>query len=117
VLPRAPRPANLPAGTLWREKTHTNIPGSLWLVDTGYGELAPVTEQYFKAGLQQITGGDRAKLLVIYCLRDCWMSWNAARRAVSLGYTNVAWYPDGTDGWHEAGLALAEATPAPRPEP
>jgi PQQ-dependent catabolism-associated CXXCW motif protein len=117
VLPRAPRPANLPAGTLWREKTHTNIPGSLWLVDTGYGELAPVTEQYFKAGLQQITGGDRAKVLVIYCLRDCWMSWNAARRAVSLGYTNVAWYPDGTDGWHEAGLALAEATPAPRPEP
>jgi quinoprotein dehydrogenase-associated probable ABC transporter substrate-binding protein/PQQ-dependent catabolism-associated CXXCW motif protein len=117
VLPRAPRPANLPAGTLWREKTHSNIPGSLWLADTGYGELAPVTEQYFRAGLQQITGGDRAKLLVIYCLRDCWMSWNAAKRAVSLGYTNVVWYPDGTDGWQEVGLTLAEATPAPRPEP
>jgi rhodanese-related sulfurtransferase len=43
------------------------------------------------------------------------MSWNAAKRAVSLGYTAVAWYPDGTDGWREAGLPLSEATPAPRP--
>ena len=29
VLPHAPRPANLPPGTIWREKTHMNIPGKL----------------------------------------------------------------------------------------
>ncbi len=37
------------------------------------------------------------------------MSWNAAKRALALGYQNVAWYPDGTDGWHEAGLPLQDA--------
>ena len=47
------------------------------------------------------------RLLVIYCQADCWMSWNAAKRALSYGYPNVAWYPDGTDGWERAGLAVS----------
>jgi PQQ-dependent catabolism-associated CXXCW motif protein len=114
VLPHAPRPANLPAGTIWREKTHMNIPGSYWLPDTGYGELAPSTEAYLRDGLRQITGGDPGKLLVIYCQRDCWMSWNAAKRVLSMGYSNVAWYPDGTDGWEEALLTLSKSEPMPR---
>jgi len=115
VMPHVPRPANLPAGTLWREKPRLNIPGSIWLADTGYGELSAGTEGYLKAGLEQITGGDRGKLLVFYCQRDCWMSWNAAKRAVALGYAAVAWYPDGSDGWQDAGLPLSESIPAPRP--
>jgi rhodanese-related sulfurtransferase len=41
------------------------------------------------------------------------MSWNAAKRALALGYKNVAWYPDGTDGWEAAGLPLQEAKPEP----
>ena len=44
------------------------------------------------------------KLLVIYCQANCWMSWNAAKRALSYGYPNVAWYPEGTDGWQRADL-------------
>ena len=115
MLPRAPRPANLPVGTIWRDRPRLDIPGSIWLPDTGYGELGPVTEQYFRAAWQEITNGDRTKLLVFYCLRSCWMSWNAAKRAMAMGYVNVAWYPDGTDGWAEAGLPLTEAKPAPRP--
>lgn len=115
VMPHVPRPANLPAGTLWREKPRSNIPGSIWLPDTGYGELSAVMEGYLRAGLEQIAGGDRAKLLVIYCQRDCWMSWNAAKRAVAWGYSGVAWYPDGTDGWQDAGLPLEQGRPAPRP--
>ncbi len=114
VLPHAPRPANLPAGTIWRDKPHTNIPGSYWLPDTGYGELAPSTEAYLRDGLRQITGGDLSKLLVIYCQRDCWMSWNAAKRVLSMGYTSVAWYPDGTDGWEEAFLPLEKSEPLPQ---
>ncbi len=115
VMPHIPRPANLPAGTLWREKPRLNIPGSVWLPDTGYGELSAAMEGYLRAGLERIAGGNRAKPLVIYCLRDCWMSWNAAKRAVSWGYTGVAWYPDGTDGWQDAGLPLGEGRPVPRP--
>ena len=62
VMPHVPRPANLPAGTLWRDKPRSNIPGSIWLPDTGYGQLSAVMEGYLRAGLEQITGGDRAKL-------------------------------------------------------
>jgi PQQ-dependent catabolism-associated CXXCW motif protein len=116
VLPRAPRPANLPPDTLWRDKPRPDIPGSIWLPDTGYGALAPATEDYFRAGLRDVTQGDLSHLLVIYCQRDCWMSWNAAKRALAMGYRNVAWYPDGTDGWHEAGLPLEDGKPVPRAE-
>ena len=42
VLPQVPRPVGLPASTIWREKTREDLPGSIWLPDTGYGELAPV---------------------------------------------------------------------------
>jgi PQQ-dependent catabolism-associated CXXCW motif protein len=115
VMPHAPRPANLPAGTIWRDKPRLNIPGSIWLPDTGYGALAAVTEDYLRAGIERATAGDREKTLVIYCLRDCWMSWNAAKRLVSWGYRNVAWYPDGVDGWQFVGLPVTDAKPAARP--
>jgi PQQ-dependent catabolism-associated CXXCW motif protein len=114
VLPQPPKPSNLPAGTLWRDRPRQNIPGSIWLPDTGYGALAALTEAYFREGLADASGGDLGKPLVIYCQADCWMSWNAAKRALSYGYRNVAWYPDGTDGWQSANLPLAESHPLPR---
>src|SRR5215216_2731441 len=115
VMPHVPRPANLPAGTIWRDKARFNIPASAWLPDTGYGELAPSTEAYLKNALVTLTGGDRGKPIVIYCMRDCWMSWNAAKRAVAWGYTQVIWFPDGVDGWQAADLPLEQAHPLPRP--
>ena len=114
VLPRPPKPPNLPAGTIWRDKPRLSIPGSVWLPDTGYGTLAAATEDYLRNGLVRASGGNHAKLLVIYCLADCWMSWNAAKRSLSYGYSNVAWYPEGTDGWRHADLPLAESQPEPR---
>ena len=114
VLPRPPKPPNLPAGTVWRDKPRFGIPGSIWLPDTGYGILAASTEDYLQQGLARASGGDKAKLLVIYCQADCWMSWNAAKRVLSYGYYNVAWYPEGTDGWQRAGLPMVESQPEPR---
>src|SRR5579872_4411474 len=116
VLPQAPRPKGLPSGTLWRDKPRLDIPGGVWLPDTGYGELAPATLDYFVRGLEKVTSGDRSKLLVFYCQVNCWMSWNAAKRALSRGYLNVDWYREGTDGWSAAGLPLQNATPEPRPD-
>jgi PQQ-dependent catabolism-associated CXXCW motif protein len=113
VLPRAPRPANLPAGTIWHEKPRMDIPGSIWLPDTGYGALAAPIERYLRDGLGRVTKGDQGRWLVIYCQKDCWMSWNAAKRALTMGYRKVAWFPDGTDGWQARGLRLHEAEPAP----
>ena len=59
VLPRPPKPANLPASTIWRDKPRVNIPGSIWLPDTGYGELAPATESYLRRGLVEPRGAAR----------------------------------------------------------
>jgi PQQ-dependent catabolism-associated CXXCW motif protein len=114
VLPRPPKPQNLPEGTVWRDKPRFNIPGSLWLPDTGYGKLAEATEDYFRQGLARASGANNAALLVIYCQENCWMSWNAAKRALSYGYTNVAWFPEGTEGWERALLPMEESQPAPR---
>ncbi|WP_375313462.1 PQQ-dependent catabolism-associated CXXCW motif protein [Bradyrhizobium sp. A5] len=116
VLPRAPKPKNLPEGTIWRDAPRRNIPGSLWLPDTGYGTLPPAMDDYFQRGLTRGSHSNKAALVVIYCLADCWMSWNAAKRAMAYGYSNVAWYPDGTDGWERAKLPTDEAQPEPRPE-
>jgi PQQ-dependent catabolism-associated CXXCW motif protein len=115
VLPRPPKPANLPADTIWRDKPRPDIPGSLWLPDTGYGKLAAETEAYLRDGLARASSGKRDALLVIYCQANCWMSWNAAKRALTYGYSNIAWFPEGTDGWERANLPLVDAQPEPRP--
>ena len=115
VLPRTPRPAGLPPSTIWRSKPRFDVPNSMWLPDTGYGALAPIMEAYFKQGLQEATKGDPGRWLVFYCKKDCWMSWNAAKRALALGYSRVAWYPDGTDGWLSHGLPTELREPVPRP--
>lgn len=114
VLPSPRRPEGLPEGTPWLPPVRRNIPGTVWLPNTGFGELPVEEEAYLRANLERLTGGDRSPPLVIYCLADCWMSWNAARRAVEWGYTSVIWYPDGTDGWGAAGLPLAESSPVAR---
>jgi len=114
VLPRPPKPLNLPVGTIWRERPRFNIPGSVWLADTGYGKLAEATETYLREGLARASGGNRKALIVVYCQANCWMSWNAAKRIVSYGYSSVAWYPDGTDGWERANLPMVQSQPEPR---
>ncbi len=99
VLPRAPKPEGLPAGTVWREPPRHSIPGATWMPNVGYGALAEVNHAYFRDGLAAATGGDMDRPIVFFCLIDCWMSWNAARRALEYGHTDVMWFPDGTDGW------------------
>lgn len=115
VLPQVPRPPNLPATAIWRDAPHADIPRSLWLPDTGYARLAPAMRDYLERGLLKALDGDRARPVVIYCKRDCWMSWNAAKRALEMGFTRVAWFPDGVEGWSEAGLPLEPRKPEPRP--
>jgi PQQ-dependent catabolism-associated CXXCW motif protein len=113
VLPRAPRPPNLPQGTLWHDAPHDSLPGAIWLPNTGYGALSAEAEAYFRRVLRTVTRADPDKPIVFFCRRDCWMSWNAAKRALENGYHRVYWYPDGTDGWSEAGLPLQPIQPEP----
>ena len=111
------RPAALPAGAVWSPPPHLDIPGSLWLPDSGRGALSPELEAWLRASLARITEARSDAPLVFYCRTDCWLSWNATKRALEWGYRGASWYRDGTDGWSEAALPLAEAQPptdAPR---
>lgn len=113
VYPRTRKPEGLPSETLWIEPRHDTIPGALWLWDTGYERLSPAEQARLRDGLARATGGDPAQAVVIFCRADCWMSWNAAKRAVEMGYRRVSWFPDGTDGWLDAlGPDLVGAEPA-----
>jgi PQQ-dependent catabolism-associated CXXCW motif protein len=50
---------------------------------------------------------DRAAPVAFYCVNwECWLSYNAALRAVAAGYSNVHWYRGGIAAWFEAGLPL-----------
>jgi PQQ-dependent catabolism-associated CXXCW motif protein len=108
VYPQAPKPPNLPAGTFWREPSHRSIEGAHWLPNVGYGALNTTVDASFRANLERLSKGKRDAPLVFFCLKDCWMSWNAAKRALEYGYTKVMWFRDGTDGWQELGYPLAE---------
>lgn len=111
VMPNAPKPANLPAGTIWKDKIRKDIPGSIWLANVGYGAISDETADLFRKGLEASTGSDKARPILFYCMSNCWMSWNAAKRAIEWGYSAVIWYPSGADGWEAANLPLEEKRP------
>jgi PQQ-dependent catabolism-associated CXXCW motif protein len=111
VYPYAPKPDSLPSTTVWREPVHYSIEDAKWLPNVGYGVLSEPTETFFKTHLEALTGADKSKPLVFFCLRNCWMSWNSAKRALTYGYSNVIWFPDGTDAWQETGQPVAETKP------
>ncbi len=81
-----------PATGEWRlTKIHDTIPGSIWLPDVGRGRIDTRIESYFTSNLNRLTEGDKARAIVIFCQSDCWMSWNAVRRAALLGYQHIYW--------------------------
>ena len=116
VLPKTRRAKDRDQAQLWLEPKRDNLPGSVWLPNVGYGELTPEFLDYFRTELTRLTAGDPARPVVFYCDSNCWMSWNAAKRAMTeFGYTDVYWYPDGVQGWKKAGEPLVAAHEAPMP--
>jgi PQQ-dependent catabolism-associated CXXCW motif protein len=90
-----------------------SIPGAHWLPGVGTGRPEAGVEQRYLDALARLTRGRMQTGLMIFCIADCWHSWNAARRAIRAGYGDVAWYPNGTDGWRDLGLPLVPVEPNP----
>lgn len=103
VLPQPPRPQELPATTYWRAPARHDIPGSIWLANVGYGHLSDEMDAYFRDALYKISLGEKTRKMVFYCDARCWMSWNAAKRAIEYGYRDIYWFPGGVQAWIEAG--------------
>jgi PQQ-dependent catabolism-associated CXXCW motif protein len=112
VLPAPTPPAEDRPGLPRMPLPHADIPGSLWLPDIGRGALSAQTEALFSRALHDATHGNLNTPVVFYCLSNCWMSWNATRRAIAHGYTHAIWFPEGADGWSAAGHPTQAATPA-----
>ncbi len=80
-----------------------NAVPAAWLAQAGSFDDA--VQQQASQLFAQRTQGRKGTALVFYCQsRECWMSYNAALRAVHAGYTNVLWYRGGIEAWKFAGL-------------
>lgn len=91
------------------------IPGAQYAAPASQpGDFHDLTQQQFGQYLEQATGGARDYPLVLFCQSPhCWMSYNAALRAINLGYTNVLWYRGGIEAWRQAGQRLVSVQQRP----
>lgn len=111
VLPAPAPPQDARPGMPRLPLPHQDIPDSIWLPEVGRGAITAEKEAWFAAKLALATHGDKNMPVVFYCLSNCWMSWNATKRAALYGYVRAYWYPEGADGWAAAGQALETVEP------
>lgn len=92
---------------LGQMETLPNAVPAAWLAQPG--SFNDSVQQQVGEVLGQRTHGRKDVALVFYCLsRECWMSYNAALRAIHAGYTNVLWYRGGIEAWKSAGLPMQQ---------
>ena len=100
VGPVARKPENFPSDRPWLP-IHRSIPNAIWMPGAGAAPLDAGREELFYRRIEELTQGDKAKPIVVFCRPDCWGGWNAGKRLVTKGYTSVRWFPAGTDGWQD----------------
>jgi PQQ-dependent catabolism-associated CXXCW motif protein len=104
------RPSGLAPGAPWLPLPHRALPGALWIPGAGAGTISPEMDKFFHARLTTATD-DLDAPLVVYCHDRCWLSWNAAKRAIGYGYRRVYWFSDGIEGWTASGGPTVTAEP------
>jgi PQQ-dependent catabolism-associated CXXCW motif protein len=108
----APRkPQDLAPGAPWLPLPHRGLPDALWVPGVGAGAVPQELDDYFRLRLAKATSGNLDAPLVIYCHETCWLSWNAAKRAIGYGYRHVYWFSDGVEGWTSAGRTTTVLQP------
>lgn len=100
-------------GTWLVSKARLSIPGAVWLPEVGRGVLEPQMQAYLEYNIKNLTDGSFDKPVIVFCVADCWMSWNASQRIAELGYKNVFWFRNGTDGWLDTDRTLEKVEPVP----
>lgn len=94
----------------WNDRRHPTIPTAIRLPYAGQpGEFQDEVDEELLADLSQITRRQSDHPLVFFCAgAECWESYNAALRAIGLGFKKVYWYRGGMAAWNEAGFPVAE---------
>ena len=105
--PRRPYVIDVLGGT-----AHRTIAGAFWMSGAGAGDMSKAEAAQFETALAGFAGGDRGRPIVFFCVdAECWLSYNAALRAIAAGYTNVMWYRGGVAAWRRAGLDMSMSEP------
>jgi len=105
------RPAELAPGAPWLPLPHRALLDALWLPGVGAGALTQEVDDFYRGRLERATEGNVDVPLVVYCHENCWLSWNAAKRAIGYGYRRVFWFPEGIEGWTASGRQSMVAAP------
>ncbi len=93
---------------------HPTLPGAAWLPNAGLGDFFGGETAKLEAALDKLSGGDRERPLVFFCLSaECWLSYNASLRALAFGYRNVIWYRGGVEAWKAANYPMSLSVPYP----
>src|SRR6185436_13103294 len=91
---------------------HRTIAGAFWMIGAGAGDMSKDEERRFLQALGNFAGGNKSRPLVFFCVdAQCWLSYNAALRAIAAGYTNVVWYRGGVAAWRQAELPMTMSDP------
>jgi len=87
------------------------MPGAISVLPASQpGDFNDQVSQQLGQFLGQVTQGNRQVPMIFYCASvQCWMSYNAALRAIKLGYSNVLWYRGGLETWQAIGGPMVSA--------
>ena len=94
------KPPSMSKDMIWLPQ-HRSIPGAVWLPGAGAGTEDAAFAAAFRNRAVTLAMGKPATPIVVFCHPDCWASYNAAKRLVALGYSQVYWYPAGMEGWQD----------------
>lgn len=109
MMERQPRPYLI---DVLGGNVHRTIAGAFWMIGAGAGDMSMDEEKRFAAAIANFAGGDKGRPMAFFCIdAECWLSYNAALRAIALGYTNVMWYRGGIAAWRIADLPMAQSDP------
>lgn len=100
---------------------HPSLPGAILLPGAGDGgSFDDPLQQKLWTVLSQATKMNPSQPIVFLCAGSrCWESYNAALRAVQMGFKTVLWYRGGLAAWQAAGLKMGThdgGGAAPRPQ-
>lgn len=84
------------------------LPGAHWLPGAGRGtSLDDEVQATLAAELDRASCGDKSAPIVMFCQsKTCWLSANAAVRAVAMRYRAVFWYRGGRCAWQDGRLPM-----------
>lgn len=90
---------------------HLTLPGAIYIPGAGDpGTFRDRIQHKLTPVLSQLTSRNANRPLLFYCEgAKCWESYNAALRAMQMGFHNVLWYRGGLSSWREAKLKMQPA--------